>query len=413
MKSDRVIKLSLTAVAAALAILVTGCYYMPGANGGTAKVAVGVRGVPVNLVSAALVVTAPGMAPITANASLTSNSITVSVPAGPARTFTLLLNGPSATLQGVATVDLQPGENTTINVTPTLGATQIVIPDFQNGRIVQISDMSGTGWTAVAAASLAGISTFSPYAVDFDNLGRIYVSNNTVNTSDGLIRIDDINHTSSLAVVDLPGATGISSLAIDRVNNLIYYVSSSPSSGLAILNVKGVNNIAASATQPSLPSLPVPKGMAVDDQGMLYMAIPGVPGTTFTPGYVVKYNPTAAAAVATSTYSFNSPWGIMVKGPYVYVSDNTNTGGTGKAQIVRLDTNLNFIDSFPGPSTNPFYGPETFVAVLNRKFAVIDENYSVLFKDRLASFDDMSGTNWTTFGSSGSGLNQFDFYSLC
>ena len=87
MKSDRVIKLSLTAVAAALAILVTGCYYMPGANGGTAKVAVGVKGVPVNLVSAALVVTAPGMAPITATAALTSNSITVSVPAGTGQDF--------------------------------------------------------------------------------------------------------------------------------------------------------------------------------------------------------------------------------------------------------------------------------------------------------------------------------------
>ena len=89
--------------------------------------------VPANLTSVALVVTAPGMATISTTASVTAGSITVSVPAGPSRTFTLLLNGPSATLEGVATVDLQPGETTTVNVTPTLGATQIVVPDHLSG----------------------------------------------------------------------------------------------------------------------------------------------------------------------------------------------------------------------------------------------------------------------------------------
>ncbi len=238
-------------VAAALVAFITGCYYMPGSGGGIARVAVGVKAVPPSLVSAALIVTAPGMTTISASSTGAGGSLTVSVPAGSARTFTLLLNSASATLQGVATVDLQPGENTTITLSPTLSATQIVIPDFYNGQIVQISDMTGAGLTKISAGNLPGISTFSPYAVDFDNQGRIYIANNTVNTTEGLIRIDDINHPSSLTVVDGPYSAGINSLAIDRTNGLIYYTGTAATSDCPSLMSKNISNIAALPTQLS------------------------------------------------------------------------------------------------------------------------------------------------------------------
>ena len=406
MKSDRVIKLSLTAVAAALAILVTGCYYMPGANGGTAKVAVGVKGVPVNLVSAALVVTAPGMAPITATAALTSNSITVSVPAGPARTFTLLLNGPSATLQGVATVDLQAGESTTINVTPTLGATQIVVPDLLNNRVVQISDMNGTGWTAIAGAAglPSGVNptgaSITPYALDFDSLGRIYIASQS---AIGLFRIDDISHVSTSAV-SVDTLTGVTSVAVDRTNGLIYY-----GTGSTAINQKAVNNIAGGAASLSLTAensnIFASAGLASDDQGILYLAVDTLLTYTWE---IIKYNPmlpSGSRIVATSANNIlSSPWGIMVKGPYVYVSDS----GAGK--IDRFDKNLQYIDSFSGPANSPFTRPETFLATLNQQITVMDEGSGV---DRITSFGDITGAGWTTFGSTGAGTNQFELYSIC
>ncbi len=147
--------------------------------------------------------------------------------------------------------------------------------------------------------------------------------------------------------------------------------------------------------------------MAVDDQGMLYMVLPS------TTPYVVKYNPTTQGVVATSTYSFaapfsGSPLGIMVKGSYVYVGD------VGSAKVVRLNnTNLSLVDSFPGPSTDPFYGPEAFLAIINRKFTVIDEKSGPY--DRIASFDDMTGTGWATYGSSSTSPSTgiFNFYGIC
>jgi hypothetical protein len=410
MKPDKTIRLSLFGVVAAFVMFVAGCYMMPGSGNGVAKVAINAKGIPPNLSSVALVVTAPGMATISTTASVSAGSITVSVPAGPARTFTLLLNGPSATLEGVATVDLQPGQTTTINVTPTLGATQIVIPDLQNHRVVQISDMIGTGWTAITGSSLSGtVNTagglLTPWAIDFDSLGRIYIaSNSTI----GLFRIDDISHPASPTAVLVDTTIGITSLAVDRTNGLVYYGTAGTN-----LNQKNVNNVAASPTILSLASetlLIGPASMAADDQGNLYMVL------TYPSNFIVKYNPSlpvGSRIIARSTYAgFTTPWGVMVKGPYVYVSDNNGNGsGLGKAQIVRFDTNLNFVDSFSGPSTDPFYGPETFVATLNRKFTMIDEKAD--FFDRLVSFDDMAGTNWTTFGSNGAGVNQFDFYTVC
>ena len=102
----------------------------------------------------------------------------------------------------------------------------------------------------------------------------------------------------------------------------------------------------------------IPSSMAVDNQGMLYMIV----GTS-----IIKYNPTTQAVV-TASYTLTPPSifapvdGIMVKDPYVYVGD------AAVGRVVRFNENLQLIDSFGGPSSYPLYGPETFVAAINRKF---------------------------------------------
>ena len=407
-------KLAGAALLAAVSLLFTSCFYMPGVSGNKARAGLVLpRSVVANPVSLALVVEGPGMDTMFASYPA-STSISIDVPAGHARTFTVLLNSPSATLQGVATVDLLPGETKDITVNPTVAGTQIVVPDFKNSRIVQISDMNGTGWIAKTVADFTGITSFLPWALDFDNQGRMYIANNTPSSTDpGVIRIDDINHTSPFTQVDTTYATGIKSLAIDRTNGLIYYTT-----GSTTLYEKAINNIAAPATTIALSlesSIPVgPASIAVDDQGILYMAIPNHGSVALIPGYIVKYDPTAAlgsrvvASSVSSSYVFSSPWGVMVKGMDVYASDS----GSGK--IVRFDKSLTLVDKFPGPSGNLLGMPETFLATLNRKITVIDEGIGANV-DRLAAFDDMSGAGWTTFGTMGyaPSPNVFRFYNGC
>ena len=63
--------------------------------------------------------------------------------------------------------------------------------------------MTGAGWTAISASNFGVVTggALTPYAIDFDNLGRIYIANN-FGTPTGLLRIDDINHASTYSVVD-------------------------------------------------------------------------------------------------------------------------------------------------------------------------------------------------------------------
>ncbi len=109
-----------------------------------------------------------------------------------------------------------------------------------------------------------------------------------------------------------------------------------------------------------------------------------------------------------ATYSsFTDPWDVMVKDNYVYVSD------LGAKTIVRLTTNLQPVDSFPGPTSDRFVGPKRFLAILNKPITVIDDSGSST--RRIVSFNDMAGGGWTTYGSYPGlfitpGVGQFQFY---
>ena len=114
-------------------------------------------------------------------------------------------------------------------------------------------------------------------------------------------------------------------------------------------------------------------------------------------------DPKSPVEVARYKGSLSIPWDVMVNGDFVYVSDK------GALKILRLDRNLSLVDSFGGPQSDPFVGPEQFVAVLNKPITLIDENSST---DRLVTFNDMTGAGWTEYGSTGSGVGFFQFYSV-
>jgi len=379
-------KLAAAALLAAVSLLFTSCFYMPGVSGrGMARAAVSPSPLPPpNVTSIALIVGGPGMNTITQSIAVGNTTTTLSVPSGIGRTFTLLENTPSATLIGTATVDLSPGETKEIPLTPTTGASQIVVPDNLNGLLTQISDMTGTGWTTL------GIT--SPYAVDFDEQGRMYVA-----TSASVVEISDITNKSATTVGSSTQGLPIKAIAVDRVRGLIYFTDGST-------NLYSVQITPTLGTQQSVPLsnlgiTPFVTGIAVDPDGFLYVA------NTYPTASILKVDVSTFASpkvVMSYSGSLIYPWDVLVNGGYVYISDFT------ARQIVRLDKNLAFVDSISGYGGDSFFGPERFVAILNKPITVIDEATG---KDRLVSFNDMSGAGWTTYGSTGSGTpGLFMFY---
>jgi hypothetical protein len=392
----RAVKLAGFALLGAAVLVVMGCFYMPGlaGRGGTARASIAVsKALPTSgIASVVLVVGGPGMDTIANTYTVGTTTATLTVPSGPARTFTILANTPSVTFRDDVTVDLAPGETKSITLNPVLATSQIIIPDNLNARFVQISDMRGTGWTQLATGASA-----SAYDVDFDNQGKIYVANDS---SPGIFLINDISDTSVTALTGVTG-TYIRSIAMDRTHGLLYYTDGSSLWRIQVTPTPGSQQLVDLASQNVFVST---KGIAVDSDGFVYIA------NNYSTPEILKINPnpiTSPSVVASYSGALDYPYDVLVKGDYIYISDPKGL------KIVRLSKgDLKLVDSFSGPdSDHPFLGPERFVAILNKPITVVDQNGYPVYGTRLVSFGDMTGAGWTEYGSYGTGQDQFKFYN--
>src|SRR3990172_2388750 len=118
--------------------------------------------------------------------------ISLSVPSGSFRQFEVTAftapgdPNPAVTFRGTAAANLPAGETVSVPVLMRLSEIRIIVPDFLNGRIIVMDDMSGAGWTVIDGGKL-GLDTIQPFDVDFDARGRIYIADQV---SNGIIRID-------------------------------------------------------------------------------------------------------------------------------------------------------------------------------------------------------------------------------
>jgi hypothetical protein len=403
--AGRIARVLLAVLLGAGILAVASCYYMPALSGGSAA-KVNVRASagppsslpPVDITSVALIVAGPGMDTVTKSYDAGTTTATLTIPSGAARTFTLLENTPSVSLMGDATVDLAPGETKNITISPVLSATQIIVPDYGSQRLAQIADMKGTGWTTLTDS----FNGFHPFDVDYDDQGRIYIAD----YNRGVLVTNDV----TVTPIALDGATlySVISIAMDRAHGVLYCVSNYGAS----LWSEQVTSSPAIETSIDLSTI-FPGGftllgIAADSDGFLYMV-------TTSPSYaVVKIDPTVPRILAEYTGPLVSPYDVLVNGGYIYVSDQGNPSYPIPGRIIRLSRDLKFVDDFTGPPSDPFYGPEGFVAILNKPITVADKTNYPTNQARLVSFDNMTGGGWKTYGSFGSGQDQFMFYySAC
>ena len=368
---------------------------------------------PADIESFLVRVTGPGMGTIEYGFAPTVTSITVVVPAGEKRTISVIAavspSSPSAALAftGTETLALNPGDIKSISVMMIVSETKIVIPDFYNDRIVQIDDISGSGWQTKNVSGFVnppGLSIFTPYDIDFDARGRIYIANNFDSAgAHKLIRINDMVITEYNPIILDSQLAGhpLRTLAIDRINNVVYFASSTQ---LFRCDYDG-NNLKTDFAMGGIADI---SGLAVDNDGMLYITYGNAP---LAASYLQKYNPATESIIGT-TSAVDYPWDVLVKDNFIYVTDLDGTEGY---KILQFDMNLNLVGNFGVLSlVNPetpgnFYGPRRFVAILNRKITMIDDNSGDDY-DKLVSMSDINGSNWEYFGSSGSGVGQFSFY---
>jgi hypothetical protein len=319
------------------------------------------------------------------------------VPRGTARTFSLRLPvnpnaGAVLNWTGAATQDVL-NDAVTVNITPHIDQVKLLVPDTQHNRVVQINDMNanttGTDWMIYNTGS----GSVYPSDVDFDSRGRIYIANTGEGTLDFVQRMDDINNTKPKSIYRTSG-TGAIALAVDRINDIVYFATSSGEFfwtdldatkvySLSIKNFTG-GNYFSSVT-----------GIDTDSAGYLYIS-----GSGNNVQGVFKVS-TSGTVVA--SYSMElEPQDVICKNSYIYITDTSNF------QIIQLNSaNLTnpvmYGQSFQTDSPGNFYRPYHFISSINGNFRVTDTNngYARSVVSRIVSFNDISGNGWSTFTPTG------------
>ncbi len=157
-------------------------------------------------------ITGEGMTPVEVEYSSLPSVINIAVPEGNDRSFELSVSlydtyiasssDIAVSYRGVSTVDIN-SDSAVVTLNMGILDTKIVIPDAYNYRVVQIVDMTGTGWSTVKWSDLGFTNDyeFFPYDVDTDQNGTVYIANGRNDgVHGGIYTIDSFDFTSSSAI---------------------------------------------------------------------------------------------------------------------------------------------------------------------------------------------------------------------
>ncbi len=393
---------------------------------------------------------ASGMTTVTQNPAATATTASLTVPAGSSRTFTVKLTMKSTHaakyFTATAAADLTAGVAKTVAPASfAIGETRIVVTDYRNARFVVVDDMSGTGWRVIDEASMTAAWSLSTtgmnpmYDAKIDSKGRVYLAVSTTDGGSGfysILRLDAFDDASPEKVKQ-PDGYSVFGLALDETNGWLYYLWNNE-----YTHVKRVPINVADMGSATHESIAAPSGhdyssdygyedygITVDSDGNLYLKItnPTEGILKFTPSttsstYLAFYD-TSAMTVNGGGSSTYAPFDVMVRGDYVYVTMqdiNYPTSSGGKiVQLKKSDLSATGT-SFGMPSgthptsltTKEFFGPERFLANQNPGFTVIDDGVDDAEANigRIVHIDDLTGTNWTIYGSDGDGTGNFYFW---
>lgn len=397
--------LVITAAVFAALLFLGACTLQTGSTGEASFPALNIRNIPSGLTSFSLTVTGEGMDPIEVNSLPDGGSVILEVPSGTERMFSIEIGTPSVTLSGEQTADLEAGRAEEIIIDLTLSDMKLVIPDMLNHRIVQIDDMNGNGWTE-RAFPFDGIQEFLPSDVDFDNKGRIYVSNYGWSESilEGIVRLDHIGDTNAVPIVT---GTSINTISIDRENNYIYYSDGYSLARKELTDPAGPEQLFNLQAEAELVEF-MTTGIDAAGNGVVYLANQGVE-------QVVAYDTTKAEGSRVTAVYLPLQAGIsdvLVRNGELYTTGSyTIEGEVPLERYVAGNTSSSmqygFFSLSPDTSPGAFYGPQRFVESMDGRFYIIDDDGN---NKKLVSLADYTGAAWDTYGTSGTGTGEFLFF---
>ena len=270
-------------------------------------------------------------------------------------------------------------------------------------RIVRISDMTGAGWTTFGSSG-GGVNQFSfPRGMTVYGLDSIYVA-------------DEINH----RIVMFHGMTGAGwttlgtqgfgtnqfidplGITLDR-HGKIYVTDATGNFVVRFDDMNGTHWTTLGTMGAGIKQFNAPGGVVVDSMDRIYV-IDSINNRIVRMDDMTGSNWTTFGTTGSGQNQFNDPgWIALDASGRIYVSDSDN------CRIVRINdmTGAGWVAlGTPGSGVNQFNCNTLqmggiFVDTAGRIFVVDGSN------SRIVRMDDMTGAGWTTFGSFGTGVNQF------
>ncbi len=436
MKHGNIIKYAGFLGLTALVLIFSGCF-LSAPTGELVSPTIRAIGLPdiSSVGTVTLKVTGPDMDPVEVSYSQLPSVINIAVPEGNDRKFELTVTmgssytGTVASYKGTATADIT-SDSAVVTLDMGIGGTKIVVPDTYNNRLVQIDDMSGTGWTTLKGSQLSTLGSldanFLPVDVDFDQYGNFYVangSNESYGIYNGIYRFTSIADSVPLEVlvVSNPGVDDpMKSVAIDRKNNRVYglYWQDIQSKYVVYYNdFSGSLGTGGIGVQFSFSSTYLDmsygvNGIYVDEDGNVYIYGKGSNSETV----IEKYTSEGGSPIATySTGQFGPVMGVTIlKGvlyaSVIYVTNPVQIRALDPATLAPVSGLVPLGQYSASPTVvGDFFGPHFFLAKMNNTLTFMDfDDYNVI-GSRLVSFDNINGDNWKTYGSIGIGDGNFSF----
>src|SRR6056297_4360422 len=163
--------------------------------------------------------------------------------------------GPVLSYGGVLYADLVAGKKNNLNFTMYPYETKILVPDYSLSKLIQLKNMSISENNPVSPdweeSDLSFFEIGAPWDVEIDNLGQIWIASDYT-----LSAIYELPVTTEVFPTFSPGP--IQSLAFDRQNNYLYYISYNEVP--AINRIETVFDISDIDPQ----NLPTPDQIAID-----------------------------------------------------------------------------------------------------------------------------------------------------
>jgi len=399
----------------------------------------------VNITSYTITVTGAGMEPIQETVTADVPFISLLVPAGDDRRFTIeaqLAPNPAIHLLsfiGRETASLKPGSINFLTFKMVAGATKLIIPDYLNNRLIQTSDISFPESPIETGTFGFAVGTLAPIDIDISAEGKIFVASCLSGSPEtGVIAFgDDINGT-NLVLID---AAYVTAIAIDRENNILYF--STYDGTTATLNKCSLPYNPLDPPTPLENSVVVigetePRdfsvvGMDVDPwSGTLYLAAVAFDEEGQPLPLIIHYDPSVQIPDATNPgrvihyaihTDFRLIYDVVVKDEAVFVANAVPADVDELPPILKFNKNLSYAESYGRISdqeivavwqiiesfeAGDFYGPKRFIAKGNADLTIIDDSAAY---DKIVSLDQrLDDSSWKTYPTLTNPAETFAFF---